>query len=64
MTEKMVDCWACDGQGFHPCDCQRCRTPEGEAWGTMGHGDEECEICRGEGELPEGVERVGDWWSA
>ena len=61
MTEKMVDCWACEGAGEHPCDCRYCSTPEGRAYGKIGHHPERCVICKGEGKLPEGVDRLGGW---
>lgn len=44
MAER-TDCPTCDGQKVAPCDCPRCSTREGRAYGVMGHMDRVCEDC-------------------
>lgn len=53
MAETRVPCGTCDGQKHRPCPCDRCRSPEGEAFGVMGHYDEECRDCDDEGMVTE-----------
>lgn len=56
------DCWACAGVGYFECDCPRCMTPEGQAYGVMGHVLTDCTVCGGEGVLP--VDDDDEEWAA
>lgn len=48
MTAR-TECPTCDGQKTRSCPCDRCRSPEGRAFGVMGHYDRECTDCDDEG---------------
>lgn len=53
MDGRTYECDYCDGAGEVPCDCVRCRTDEGMAFGVWNHTERVCPKCGGSGELPE-----------
>lgn len=60
MPSYRRECETCEGEGSIPCDCDLCRTPDGQACGVMGHIPWTCPDCHGEGSVAEECTGCGE----